>query len=98
MVLIGFVTACRLAGCPTSRSPSLVNATMEGVVRIPSAFSISRAALPSMTATRVRRSQVDFDDFTHHETPLSLLLLLFPFVIWSHSATTGRLRRARDTF
>src|SRR3977135_1848313 len=51
MVLAGFVTACRLAGCPTSRSPSLVNATMEGVVRIPSAFSIRRAVLPSMTAT-----------------------------------------------
>src|ERR1700758_5009558 len=51
MVLVGFVTACRLAGCPTSRSPSLVNATMEGVVRIPSAFSIRRAFLLSMTAT-----------------------------------------------
>lgn len=31
----------RLAGMPTSRSPSLVNATMEGVVRCPSAFSIT---------------------------------------------------------
>lgn len=33
----------RLAGSPTSRSPFSVNATTEGVVRAPSAFSITRA-------------------------------------------------------
>jgi hypothetical protein len=34
----------RLAGSPTSRSPLSVNATMDGVVRAPSAFSITRGA------------------------------------------------------
>src|SRR6185312_8395369 len=51
MVFSGLVTAWRLAGCPTSRSPSSVNATMEGVVRMPSAFSMTFGVLPSMTAT-----------------------------------------------
>jgi hypothetical protein len=41
-VFCGFVTACRLAGSPTSRSPLSVNATTEGVVRAPSAFSSTR--------------------------------------------------------
>ena len=35
--------ACRLAGMPTSRSPLSVKATTEGVVRAPSAFSITLA-------------------------------------------------------
>src|SRR6185437_12771428 len=47
----GLVTACRLAGWPTSLSPSSVNATIDGVVRMPSAFSMTLGALPSMTAT-----------------------------------------------
>src|SRR6516165_581417 len=50
-VFIGLVTACRLAGSPTSRSPSSVNATIEGVVLDPSAFSSTFGLLPSMTAT-----------------------------------------------
>jgi hypothetical protein len=37
--VLGLVTAWRLAGWPTSVSPSSVNATMDGVVRAPSAFS-----------------------------------------------------------
>ena len=41
----------RLAAWPTSRSPSGVKATTEGVVREPSEFSITRAVLPSITAT-----------------------------------------------
>jgi hypothetical protein len=49
--LVEFTTACRLAGRPTRRSPCFVKATTEGVVRAPSAFSITRAVLPSMTAT-----------------------------------------------
>ena len=36
---------------PTSFSPFSVKATMEGVVRAPSAFSITLAVLPSITAT-----------------------------------------------
>ena len=46
------MTAWRLAGWPTSRSPSSVKATIEGVVRMPSAFSITFGAEPSMTATQ----------------------------------------------
>jgi hypothetical protein len=40
-VFFGFVTACRFAALPTSRSPPLVNATIDGVVRPPSAFGIT---------------------------------------------------------
>src|SRR3954464_12470201 len=50
-VLLGLVTAWRLAGWPTRRSPSSWMATIEGVVRMPSAFSITLGVLPSMTAT-----------------------------------------------
>ena len=42
----------RLAGWPTSTSPVSVKATIEGVVRAPSAFSITLALLPSMMATQ----------------------------------------------
>src|SRR5207248_389471 len=41
MVFSGFVTCCRRAGAPTSRWPSFVNATTDGVVRPPSAFGIT---------------------------------------------------------
>src|SRR5512145_1984650 len=50
-VFCGLVTACRFATCPTSRSPSLVNATTDGVVRPPSAFGMTTGSPPSMTAT-----------------------------------------------
>src|SRR4029077_6132195 len=50
-VFWGLVTAWRLAGWPTSTSPSLVHATLEGVVRSPSLFSITRGLPPSMMAT-----------------------------------------------
>src|SRR5262249_29929217 len=46
-----FVTAWRLAGWPTNRSPSSVKATIDGVVRMPSEFSMTFGFLPSMTAT-----------------------------------------------
>src|ERR1700750_3368385 len=51
-VCSGLVTPWRLAGCPMSRSPSGVKATIEGVVRAPSAFSMTLGAEPSMTATQ----------------------------------------------
>src|SRR5664279_5904745 len=51
MVFSGLVTAWRLAGWPTRRSPSSLKATIEGVVRMPSAFSMTLGVLPSMTAT-----------------------------------------------
>src|SRR3954464_3992675 len=51
-VLSGFVTAWRLAGWPTRRSPSLVNATIDGVVRAPSEFSITLVFSPSIMETQ----------------------------------------------
>jgi hypothetical protein len=51
-VFSGLVTACRLAGMPTRTWPSFVKATIDGVVRIPSAFSITLAWPPSITATQ----------------------------------------------
>src|SRR5918993_1002292 len=51
MVCFGLVTAWRLATWPPSRSPSLVNATTEGVVRPPSALGMTTGSPPSMTAT-----------------------------------------------
>src|SRR3954447_5954337 len=48
-VLVGFVTAWRLATVPTRRSPPWVNATTDGVVRPPSAFSMTVGSPPSRT-------------------------------------------------
>jgi hypothetical protein len=42
--------AWRLAASPTRRSPVLLNATTEGVVRFPSEFSNTNGSPPSMTA------------------------------------------------
>src|SRR5215475_4441023 len=50
-VFSGLVIACRLATCPTSRSPVLVKPTTEGVVRPPSSFGMTLGSPPSMTAT-----------------------------------------------
>src|SRR5947208_9888343 len=50
IVLVGLVTAWRLATVPTRRSPLCANATTDGVVRPPSAFSITRGSPPSSTA------------------------------------------------
>src|SRR3954449_7397068 len=49
-VFSGLVTACRLATVPTRRSPPWVNATTEGVVRAPSAFSMTVGSPPSRIA------------------------------------------------
>ncbi len=51
-VFSGLVTAWRLAGWPTRRSPLSLKATIEGVVRAPSAFSMTFASFPSITATQ----------------------------------------------
>ena len=51
-VLVGLVTAWRRAGCPTSCSLS-VHATIDGVVRAPSEFSITFAEPPSIIATQL---------------------------------------------
>ncbi len=50
MVFSGLVTACLFAACPTKRSPFLLNATIDGVVRTPSAFGITLASPASITA------------------------------------------------
>src|ERR1700689_1093443 len=50
-VFSGFVIAWRLATWPTSRSPVLVIATTEGVVRPPSWFGITTGSPPCITAT-----------------------------------------------
>ncbi len=47
----GLVTAWRFAGAPTSTSPSSMYATTDGVVRAPSAFSMTLGLPPSMIAT-----------------------------------------------
>src|SRR5919204_6752748 len=43
--------AWRFASCPTRRSPLLVNATTDGVIRPPSAFGMIVGSPPSITAT-----------------------------------------------
>src|SRR4051795_8894835 len=52
IVFSGLVIAWRLATCPTSRSPVLVNPTTEGVVRPPSSLAMTLGSPPSMTATQ----------------------------------------------
>src|SRR5437764_6368460 len=52
-VFWGFVTAWRLATVPTSLSPDWANATTEGVVRPPSAFSMTVGSPPSSTAMQL---------------------------------------------
>src|SRR5471032_2077902 len=49
-VFWGLVTAWRLATVPTRRSPEPVKATTDGVVRPPSAFSMTVGSPPSKTA------------------------------------------------
>ena len=51
MVFLGLVIDWRLATWPTRRSPVLVKATTEGVVRLPSLLAMTLGSLPSMTAT-----------------------------------------------
>src|SRR5512134_3330088 len=50
-VCLGLVIAWRLATWPTSRSPSLVKATTDGVVRPPSALGMTTGSPPSITET-----------------------------------------------
>src|SRR6476659_4411955 len=50
-VFSGLIVAWRLAVWPTNRSPFLVKATTDGVVRLPSAFGMTTASPPSMTDT-----------------------------------------------
>src|ERR1700691_498853 len=51
IVFSGLVIAWRFATWPTSRSPLLVKATTDGVVRPPSSLGITLGSPPSITAT-----------------------------------------------
>src|SRR6056297_1971714 len=51
MVFLELVTACLFANNPTSRSPFLLKATTDGVVLLPSLFSITTGCPPSITET-----------------------------------------------
>jgi alkylated DNA repair dioxygenase AlkB len=65
-VFSGLVTAWRLAGWPTRRSPLSVKATIEGVVRAPSEFSITRACAAVHDGDAgVGGAEVDADNFCH---------------------------------
>src|SRR5438270_13411971 len=50
MVFSGLTADWRRARLPTRRSPDLVNATTEGVVREPSELGMTTGSPPSMTA------------------------------------------------
>src|ERR1700757_3076003 len=50
MVPFGFMIDCRLASCPTRRSPFSVKATTDGVVRAPSALAITTGSPPCQAA------------------------------------------------
>ena len=53
MVFSGLVIAWRFARSgPTSRSPPSVNATTDGVIRLPSALVMTSGSPPSMMATQ----------------------------------------------
>ena len=51
IVASGLVTACRFAVSPTKRSPFLLNATTDGVVRSPSWLATTWDCPACMTAT-----------------------------------------------
>src|ERR1700722_2498099 len=50
MVPLGFIIDCRLASCPTRRSPLSVKATTDGVVRAPSALGMTIGSPPCQAA------------------------------------------------
>ena len=84
--------AWRLATCPTSRSPLLVNATTDGVVRPPSSLGMTLGSPPSMTATTelvVPKSMPMI--FPIAATLLACKLLIISAIYYISSLTTSRL-------
>ncbi len=69
-VFSGLVTACRFACWPTSRSPLSAKATMDGVVRLPSALAMTMGSPPSMTATH--------ELVVPRSIPITLPMTLYP--------------------
>src|SRR5215470_1709766 len=89
-VFSAFVTACRLATCPTRRSPLFVIATTEGVVRPPSWLGITTGWPPCITAT------------TELVVPRSIpIILLIELAPWCFSPLVERqlirIKRVEDT-
>jgi hypothetical protein len=64
-VLRGLVTAWRLAEAPTRISPSSWYAMIDGVVRAPSLFSMTRVVAFHDGHARIRGAEVDADDLSH---------------------------------
>src|ERR1700710_1318907 len=95
MVRSGLVTAWRLAGWPTRRSPSSLNATIDGVVRMPSAFSMTFGVLPSITATH--------EFVVPRSIPMTFPMVLIPFFLrqggWAltaHQSKPPNIKCSRD--
>ena len=83
-VFSGFVTAWRLATWPTSRSPFLVNATTDGVVRPPSALAMTLGSPPSMTATT--------EFVVPRSIPMTLLMVCLASSSWGHRGASSKRR------
>src|SRR5882672_10803941 len=77
---------CRLAVCPTRTSPASVNATIDGVVRAPSEFSMTFAVLPSITATH--------ELVVPRSIPIALAMWRSYIVRWFHAPMGDRFRRS----
>ena len=75
MVRSTFVTDWRFATSPTSTSPFFANATIDGVVRAPSALAITVASPPSNTDTQLLVVPKSIP------TALAIFLLLLGFLV-----------------
>src|ERR1700732_376959 len=71
MVFSGLVMLWRLAGWPTRTWPSSVKATIDGVVRPPSAFSITLAFSFHHGNAGVGGSEIDANCLRHDQAPCS---------------------------
>ena len=69
--MVGFVTACLLAGSPTLISPPSTKAITDGVVLFPSELGITTGSLPSITETQ---------EFVVPKS-IPIILLIFNFFI-----------------
>ena len=88
-VLVALVTACRLAGSPTSFSPSSVNATIDGVVFKPSALMMTFGVDPSMTATH--------ELVVPRSIPMTLLIFFQSLCLRQTVGLTRTIRRPAPT-
>jgi len=83
-VFSGLVTAWRLACWPTGLSPLSVNATMDGVVRLPSALAMTTGSPPSMMATQ--------EFVVPRSIPITLLIYVFLLLVSVHRKTSNCIR------